>query len=130
MANKTEWAHLPNARHIDWVLDSLKASPHEWDATRDATWDATWVAAWDAAWGAAWDAAWGATRDAAWVAAWVAVWGAARDAARGACAALIAWDDSADVLLMPVDAVRLLDKCGDPRAVLLLPAVVVRNKNF
>ena len=40
-----KWSHLPNAAHIDWVLQSVKADPGTWDT------------AWGAAWGAAWDAA-------------------------------------------------------------------------
>ena len=43
-------AHLPNAAHIDWVLQSVKADPGKW------------AAAWDAARDAARDAAWGAAR--------------------------------------------------------------------
>ena len=48
-----EWSHLPNAAHIDWVLQSVKADPGKWGAA----WVAAWVAARDAARGAAWYAA-------------------------------------------------------------------------
>ena len=132
----TAWAHLPNARHIDWVLASLKSDPQKWHAARDAARDATRTAARTAARDAAWDVAWGATRGAAWDAAWDAArdaaWDAraaliAWDAAWDACAALIAWDDCANLLDMPTDAVRLLAGAGHHPAVLLLPAVIVRN---
>jgi len=146
----TPWAHLPNAKHIDWVLDSVRTSPNTWGAAWDADWDATCGrdaargAARDAARGAAWDAARGAAWDAAyaaWDAARRADWdatcgrGAALDIARGAgwaaawdaCMSLVAWDDSSDVLIMPVDAVRMLASCGDHRAILLMPACLARE---
>jgi hypothetical protein len=135
----TEWAHLPNAKHIDWVLATLASHPQAWGAARAAAWNAAWSAAWDAARDAARDAAWNAARGAVWDAARDAAWGAARGAARDvayyaawgallALFALIAWDDSRDVLIMPVDAVKLLAACGDHRAVLLLPACHVREE--
>ena len=37
----TAWAHIPNARHIDRILQDLDARPDVWDAA----WDAAWVAA-------------------------------------------------------------------------------------
>ena len=42
----------------------------------------------------------------------------------GHCLALVAWDDARDVFTLPPDAVRLLVACNEPRAVLLLPAVI------
>ena len=125
---KHKWAHLPNAKHIDAVLANVKTNPDKWDAARDAAGGAARGAAWDAAWdaarGAARDAAWDAARGAAWDAARGAARDAARDAAWGAVSALIAWDDAADVFLMPADAVKLLKECGDPRAILMYPAVL------
>ncbi len=138
----TAWAHLPNAKHIDWVLASAQHNPQAWDAAWDAALDAAWDAALDAARGAALDAARDAARDAAWdaaldagwaaarAAAWSAGWAAARAAAWSACGALIAWDDSADMLDMPVDAVRLLKGVGNHAAVLLLPACIVRHQEL
>ena len=144
----SEWSHLPNADHIDRILDSVKANPEAWyaawDAARDAAWvaardaarDAAWVAAriaaWDAARGAARDAARGAARNAAWNAAWIAAWIAARDAARvaawdaarDAVSALIAWDDCAHLLDSEPDEVKILAKFGVPAAILLLPACI------
>ena len=120
----TVWAHLPNAPHIDRVLAHLSAHPQAWDAARGAARDAARGAALDAAWGAAWAAAWAAARDAARGAAWGAAWAAAWAAARDALAALIAWDDCAYILDLPVDAVRTLAGCGHHPAVLMLPAVI------
>jgi hypothetical protein len=136
----TAWAHLPNATHIDRVLAHAKQHPDRWGAAWDAAQDAARAAALDAALDAARDAArdaaMDAARDAAMDAAWDAAWDAARyaaqdaalgaalDAARGACYALVAWDDCAPVLDMPADAVRLLAAVGHHPAVLLLPAVL------
>ena len=90
-------AHLPNAAHLDWVLQSVKQNP--------ALWNAAWVAAWDAARDDAWDAAGSAARVAAW----------------GAAAALTAWDHAGVALHMPgsdfAGAMAL-----DPHLILLVPA--------
>jgi hypothetical protein len=119
----TAWAHLPNAALIDWVLADAKKRPEVWaaarSAARSAARDAARGAARSAAWSAAWDAAW----DAAGAVAGAVAWGAARDA----ICALVAWDDCAPLLDAPVDAVRLMAAAGHHPAVLLLPAVIVRN---
>jgi len=109
-----KWSHLPNAAHIDWVLQSVKADPGKWAAARDA--------ARDAAQGAAWDAA----RDAAWDAARGAAWGAARDAARDAVDAFIAWDHAGTVLTMDDEAFGGA-LALDPHMVLLTPARAVHK---
>jgi len=126
---KREWSHLPNAKHIDWVLDTLKENPEVWKTAGGA-------ATWDAAWNDAWGAVWGAAREAAWVAALDAARGDARDAARyaaryaacGAIAALVAWDDSSKLLDKPVEEVTELANESNHAAILLLPAVIVKHK--
>ena len=100
-----EWSHLPNAAHIDWVLQSVKQNPDLWSVARVA------------AWGAARDAAWSAARDAAWGAAWVA----AQDAAWVVMAALTAWDHAGPVLHMSDEAFAGA-MALDPHMVLLEPA--------
>ena len=132
----TAWSHLPNAKHIDRVLESIKTN-HErwiavWDAViREAIQDETWYAAREAARCAALDAAWYADRNVAWDAAWDASWNAASDsswnAVRDTLIALIAYDHASKYLQMKPDQLRawaLLSE--DPAAVLLIPAVVVR----
>ncbi len=111
-----EWSQLPNATHIHWVLETLENDPEVLGSAEKAARDAAWWAARDAARVAAWDAA----RDAAWDAAW--------DAARDAIAALVAWDDSSELLDKSVKEVTKLAKKGNHAAVLLLPAVIVKNK--
>lgn len=139
------WSHLPNARHIDWVLKSLKENPELWVAARHASWDATMFAAWDAAWGAVWDAVSDSTRDAVYDAARAEVWDAAPtpapapawdaagtkawDAARATILALIAYDDCDQFLSMSYKRLKVWAVLSeDSRAVLLLPMVYVREK--
>jgi len=114
------WSHLPNAAHIDRVLESSKSHPEVWDAAYDAAWDAleaAWYAAYDATRDAAYDAAYDATRD------------AARASALDTILALVAYDDAAKYLDMPFDQLRVWAILSeDPAAVLLLPAVIAYEK--
>jgi len=122
----SEWSHLPNAKHVDRVLESLKLHPETWGAAYDAAYDAAGSAAWYAAWYAARAAARGAAYDAAWGAARGAAWGAARGAAYGAAVALIAWDHSEKYLDMTPDELRIWGKLSDdPACILLLPMIIV-----
>jgi hypothetical protein len=119
------WSHLPNAHHIDRVLESEKSHPEIWDAAMNAARDAAevvdWYAAMNADWYAARIAALDADRDAAMNAARDAAWGAAW----GAITALIAYDDASKYLEMTSDQLRVWAILSeDPPAVLLLPAVV------
>jgi hypothetical protein len=125
------WSHLPNAYHIDRVLESVKSHPEIWDATWDEAWvvDPIRVAAWNAIWLAAREASWLAYRDAAYDAAYGAALGVDRDeswvAARDAAIALIAYDDASKYLEMDSDQLRVWAILSEtPAAVLLLPAVV------
>ena len=137
MTTKTAWAHLPNAKHIDAVLADVKARPEAWAAARDAVWGAVWGAALGVVWEAARDAAWDAVQDATRDAARAAVRDAARSAAwavMGDCvAALIAWDDSADLLECTPDVLRAMIDLAEPpvchQAVLLLPYAIVRSSD-
>jgi hypothetical protein len=131
------WSHLPNAHHIDRVLESLKSHPEIWDAAFSAAFsaasDAAFSAAFSAARGAASDAARDAASDAAWDAIWLAarnaarlaIWGAARSATWNATAALIAYDDASKYLEMSSGHLRIWAILSeDPAAVLLIPAVI------
>jgi hypothetical protein len=117
------WSHLPNARHIDRVLELAKSYPEIWDAAR--------LAAWNAAWGAARYAAVSAARDAAMAAARHADWYEIRvrytvtRTAKDAIAALIAYDDASKYLDMTSDHLRIWAILSeDSAAILLLPAVI------
>ena len=121
------WDHLPNAKHIDRIIQSLKDDPGAWAWA--AAWDAAGHAVMDAASDAAWDTARYAGRDAARASAWAAAVDAAGDAARHAAVdavmALIAWDDCAYLLDTDPDKVRVLALLCQPAAILLLPAAIV-----
>jgi len=129
---QTAWAHLPNAKHIDWVIASLKAHPEKWVAAYYAARDAAWFAAREAAYNAVWDAA----RDAAWFAArmassaitYKATYDAAWYAAKGAILALIVYDDCGYMIESEVGELKIIAKLGDPRAILLLPACIIYNE--
>jgi len=133
---QTVWSHLPNAKHIDWVIASAKAHPEKWTAAytaaraaaRNTAYDAASDAAWDATRGAAYDAARNTAYDAASDAAWYATRTAAWYAADNAIVALVAYDDCAYMIESEVDEIKILAKLGDQKAMLLLPACIVFNK--
>jgi hypothetical protein len=104
------WSHLPNACHIDRIIESVKSHPEIWGAASDAISDATRDATRDA------------TLDAADRGVTIIE---ARRSAWDAAVALIAYDDASKYLEMPVDQLRFWAILSeDPAAVLLLPAVV------
>ena len=122
------WSHLPNAEHIDWVLETLKKNQGVWNPAGDATWDAARDAARDEVCDVEWRAARDhtvsdtlhAARDAMCDDEWRAMY--------GSIYTLIAWDDSSELLDMSVKEVTELATQGNHAAVLLLPAVIVKNK--
>ena len=135
-----EWSHLPNAEHIDWVLETLEKNPEVWGVAlnavnfdskcalrRDALYAAR-RASWDAGWSAAWDAAWEASRRASWISASIATLSEARRAAWCAITAVISWNSSNELLDKSVKEITKLARAGDHAAVLLLPAVIVKHK--
>ena len=116
----TDWAHLPNAAHIDRVIAIANVSPH----CRAVGWDKEWWAApRDAAWSKAWNTVQDAGRSAEYNAAWAtAVRESVRESVRDAVLALCAYDDCAYMLDSAPGELAILAKFGDPRAILLLPA--------
>jgi hypothetical protein len=109
-----KWDTLPNAKHIDFVIESVKKYPDEWVVARDATWYAALDAAWDAAYYAAWGEALNEALD--------AVWDAAYYAARDAILALVAYDDCEQYLDMSYDELLFMAKLTQiPATILLLP---------
>jgi hypothetical protein len=116
------WSHLPNAVHIDRVLALIKSHPKLWDQA----WSQVWNQAFDQAWGPASRQA----RDQAWYQAWDQAWDRARadqasDQARGTILALVAYDDCAKYLNLPIDQLQMLYQLTEhPACILLQPAVV------
>ena len=123
------WDHLPNAVHIDRVLASIKSHPKLWDQAwsqvwnqaRDQVWHQSWYQARDQVWYQAWVQVWKQARDQVWV--------QARDQARGTILALVAYDDCAKYLNLPIDQLQMLYQLTDhPACLLLQPAVLVFAK--
>ena len=121
----TDWAHLPNAVHIDRVIDSAKANPGQWKKL----WVSGRSAAWNTALGMVLDQVREAVRFEAWEATQVAALETARDATwtapQYAILALIAFDDCAYMLDSDPSELAILAAFGDHRAILLLPACKV-----
>ena len=101
------WSHLPNAEHIDRIIELMKAHPEAWDAAYTAARTSrTLTAARDAA------------RDAACVAAWAAAYS-------DSILALIAYDDAARYLEMSSYELKIwVVLSEEPAAILLLPTVI------
>ena len=110
----TAWADLPNAKHIDRILDDLKKNPDNWSDARGAARNATKN---DARY-AAWNAAWYTARVAAFYTAW------------GAILALVAYDDCAYLLDEKPEHVQILALLGNEKAILLYPACVALQKEM
>ena len=122
----TEWAHLPNAVHIDRVIASALANSAQWVSAWDGSLDASWMAARLVARQVARYKLRDQGRDPAWVEGWdpagmelqYITWFAAGDV----LLALIAYDDCAYMLDSEPNELAILAKLGDNRASLLLPA--------
>ena len=125
----SEWAHLPNAQHIDWVIDSVKQYPECWNMSWNAPRNAAWREKWNAVLGPVSAAIWNANRGEAWDAARETIRDACSLAALGVIIALIAYDDCATLLDMPSEKLKLWALLSEqPAAVLLLPAVIAREQ--
>ena len=151
----TEWAHLPNAVHIDRVIASARVHLDHWArAWATPAWDAPKTVAWkatrstvrddgDTVQAAAWNALLAQVRSAQWRDAREVLTDqvrlaqyAAREvltdqvrlaqyAAWDALLALIAFDDCAYMLDSEPDELAVLAAFGNTKAVLLLPACKV-----
>jgi hypothetical protein len=135
------WDHLPNAKHIDRVLTSIKSHPDVWDHVwhqgqpRWATLNQLRAheAARDSKREIARDEAWNVVRD---LTGWAIRPSArfekhygARRAAREALLALIVYDDCASYLDLSVDQLQMLYELTEhPACVLLHSAVLVFAK--
>ena len=135
MDQAKNWQHLPNADHIDWVLESLKENHTLWAEARSGRdFTAEILRSFDAppeaqrADAAALDAAWVAARDVSG-STWTAAWDAARDAAWHSLSALVAYDDCDQYLAMGYEKLKVYAILSEkPQAVLLLPMAYVLEK--
>lgn len=139
MLKNTPWAHLPNAAHIDWVLDHYRARQEVWANARPSQPN---TPGWGIAWGELQRRIQGAGADRydMWVAARDLLWGIrAPDIAsnrrtkpsfpwaRNALLALIAADYAGAYFDMPLDAFKVPLAAQEPAAVLLYHAVLIRH---
>lgn len=137
------WDHLPNARHIDWVIQSVRQYPDQWDQARYAVQGRGMGTlrrlAYDAAWSAGKVAGRNRIQSSAYEAVcWRDKWSSeetllnrmksgagAWAAAGGATLALISYDDCAHLLDTPSEQLLTWAMLSEqPAAVLLLPAVI------
>ena len=115
------WAHLPNSKHIDWIVESVEQYPELWRATRTTARIATHAAAW----GVAYSAAHAAARHVIYHAAWNDDWAEAWDS----ILALLAYDDCEQYLSMTSEELKAWALLTEhPAAILLLPMVIVREQ--
>ena len=118
------WSNPPNAKHIDWVIQSVKDNPDEWNRALDLARNAATDLARDRAWIAATDLAWDLARGAAYNAAT----DLARDRSWGAILTLIAYDDSAKYLDMTYEELKVwATLTEEPASILLLPMVKAKE---
>ena len=106
----TDWAHLPNAVHIDRVIAATKAHRNQWDEAWNTVQDAGRSAEYKAAWLEAWLEAQNAALEAALAGAWCAL------------LALCAYDDCAYMIDSDPGELAIIAKFGNTKAVLLLSA--------
>jgi hypothetical protein len=129
------WSNLPNAKHIDWVIESANTHHNLWygaqglGAGAGRRVAASRTTAWDAAYDAILDAAYDAILDAAYDAAYDAGRAAPHIAAQGVILALIACDDCDQYLSMTSEELQAWALLTEhPAAILLLPMVIVREQ--
>ena len=119
------WSDLPNASHIDWVIESVKTHPEIWSAAYHATRNT----AYQPALNTAYDAVRVTGREETWSAALLPTRSAAWRAACDASLALIAYDDCDQYLSMTSEQLRVWALLSErPAAVLLLPMIIVREQ--
>lgn len=115
--SETKWAHLPNALHIDRVLDALKLYPECW-AKPGPTWDRGWKTSWE-------DSV-EVRRSTEWIAVHAASWQVSPDVVwlmgLASLMCLVAHDDCAHMIDSEVGELKILAALGDQKAMLLLPA--------
>ena len=115
------WSHLPNAAHIDRVIASANTYPElwnqAWQQTNFQAWNQARVQVWRQGRDEAWNQAGNQAGDKAW------------DQARSAKLALVAYDDCATYLQLPIDQLEMLYHLTEhPACILLQPAVLIFAK--
>ena len=126
------WAHLPNAVHIDRVLESARAHLDHWTESwvmvhgfeRGAVCTVEWSKAWSTVQDAGRSAEWWEVRAEVWAVRteWATAWREAYETLQDALLALIAFDDCGYMLDSDPGELAIIAKFGNTKAVLLLSA--------
>ena len=123
------WSNLPNAKHIDWVLDSLKSNIDIWNQAWNQAYDQARIQAWKQARNQVRVQARDQARDQAWNQAWEQARNQAYDQASGVLLALIAYDDCDQYLCMTYNELKTWALVSEkPQAILLLSMVYVKEQ--
>ena len=127
----SEWSHLPNAHHIDWVLKSVKENDQLWVAGRYRAFDAAVWSARREAIQAARNAGRYDTLDATMGVARGRGSSKARDVMWSPLLALVAYDDCDQYLKMGYEKLQVYAALSEkPQAILLLPMVGIQEKLY
>ena len=139
------WSKLPNAKHIDWVLESLKSNTDIWIEACNQAYDQAWFQAYNqdysTVYNQAFDEVWNKGRiqtydqtiDQVWIKAsnqvWVESWNQTSNHITGVLLALVAHDDCDQYLCMSYSELKtwILVSEKSP-AILLLPMVYVKEQ--
>jgi hypothetical protein len=126
----SEWSNLPNARHIDWVIQSMRTNHEHWPTNKSGTWDMAWNMAWEEVYIAVYAMERSAISDAALkMVLKVAPLPFDVAMASGSVMALIAHDDCEQYWNMASDQLQSWATLTEQsQAVLLLPAVIARER--
>ena len=127
------WSNLPNAKHIDWVLDSLKSNIDIWNQAWNQANDQARYQAWNQAWNQAYDQArvkaYNQARDQSRGQAYEQASDQAWNQVYGVLLALIAYDDCDQYLSMTFDELKTWALISEnSQAILLLPMKYVKEK--
>ena len=124
------WSKLPNAKHIDWVLASLKSNIDTWKQAWEQAYSQAYKQALDQAYDQARKQAWDQTRYEIWDQAYDQAYDQTFRQTRDVLLALIAYDDCDQYLCMTYNELKTWALVSEkPQAILLLPMVYVKEKS-
>ena len=123
------WSKLPNAKHIDWVLASLKSNIDTWNQAYDQALDQARIQASIQARNQVWEQVRNQTWYEAWHQAYEQSYDQAWEQARDVLLALIAYDDCDQYLCMTYNELKTWALVSEkPQAILLLSMVYVKEQ--
>ena len=123
----TAWSHLPNAKHIDLVFESIKKYPDKWSDAKGEVWKESWKKIHSMCYNRCGEA-WFQIRE--------EIWNISRYSTdqwrtyingRNAITSLFLYEDCAYLLYSDPEEVEVLANLGSIPAILLFPACIVFN---